>query len=293
MVNMQDNISIKSKARIMEKTELADGIYSMTLCADLCSKAEPGQFVMVYPNNGAKLLGRPICIASVKKDTAGSGEDLLRIVFRTVGDGTREIASYGEGDRLFIEGPLGHGYPTDEAISGRKHIVLLGGGLGAPSLLYLAESLTVLMNTESTVAENAVPKIQEKPHITAILGYRDSSLKHFLADDFRLLGINTVIATDDGSEGLKGNVIDALKETVKEPDLIYACGPLPMLSAVKKYAGAAGIKAYISMEERMACGVGVCLGCVAKTVKEDPHSHVKNARVCTEGPVFDADEVDI
>lgn len=293
MMSIQEKIGIKRKARITEKTELADGIYSMTFCTDLCGKAEPGQFIMVYPNNGAKLLGRPICIASVKKDTAGSGGDLLRIVFRTVGDGTKEIASYREGDSLFIEGPLGHGYPTDEAISGRKHIVLLGGGLGAPSLLYLAERLAFLTGTKITVAENAVPKISEKPDITAILGYRDSSLKHFLADDFRVLGINTMIATDDGSEGIKGNVIDALKETVKKPDLIYACGPLPMLSAVKKYAATSGIRAYISMEERMACGVGVCLGCVAKTVKEDPHSHVKNARVCTEGPVFDANEVDI
>ncbi len=289
----QEKISIKRKADIAESVKLADDIYSMTFCTDLCDKAEPGQFVMVYPNNGAKLLGRPICIASVRKNADGSRGDLLRIVFRTVGDGTREIASYREGDSLFIEGPLGHGYPTEEAISGRKHIVLLGGGLGAPSLLFLAERLTALMNPKKTVAENAIPKTSEGLDITAILGYRDSSLRQFLADDFRQLGVNTVIATDDGSEGLKGNVIDALKQTVTEPDLIYACGPLPMLSAVKKYAASSGIRAYISMEERMACGVGVCLGCVAKTVNKDPHSQVKNARVCTEGPVFDADEVDI
>ena len=102
-----------------------------------------------------------------------------------------------------------------------------------------------------------------------------------------------MISTDDGSEGIRGNVLDALEEIGEEPELIYACGPLPMLSGVKRYADSRKIKAYISMEEHMACGIGVCLGCVVKTDHRDEHSNVNNARVCTEGPVFDAAEISI
>ena len=102
-----------------------------------------------------------------------------------------------------------------------------------------------------------------------------------------------LIATEDGSVGTKGNVLDAVREEGVEADVICACGPMPMLRAVKKYAAECGIPAYISLEERMACGVGACLGCVTRTAKVDAHSHVRNARICTEGPVFEAREVEI
>ena len=101
------------------------------------------------------------------------------------------------------------------------------------------------------------------------------------------------IATDDGSFGTQGTVLDAIREKGLKADLICACGPMPMLKALKAYAAGEGIKAYISLEERMACGVGACLGCVCRTVKKDEHSGVNNARVCVEGPVFDARDVDI
>ncbi len=261
---------IKSRAQIKRKELLAPSIYRMSIETDLCEDARPGQFVMVYPPGGAKLLGRPLCIAD-------AGE-YLDIVFRTVGAGTGEIASLNPGDSIYIEGPLGQGYPTDRALTEGKRVLLLAGGLGAPSLLYLAKKFK---------------EEQSDLPFGVILGYRDSGLNHFLADDFRNLGIETVIATDDGSEGIRGNVIDAMISTGKKPNLIYACGPLPMLSAVKKYASENNVEAYISLEEHMACGIGVCLGCVVKTTSKDPHSHVNNARICTEGPVFDAKEVDI
>ena len=122
------------------------------------------------------------------------------------------------------------------------------------------------------------------------MGYRDRY--NFLADDFMPYG-NVYIATEDGSVGCKGNVLTALGTTTIKPDIIMACGPMPMLRAIKKYAEENNITAYISLEERMACGVGACLGCVCKTTKKDYHSHVNNTRICTEGPVFDAREVDI
>ena len=268
-------IDIRQKAEIIKKELLAPDIYRLSFKTGLCGEASPGQFVMVYPPDGAKLLGRPVCICD-------ADENGFSIVFRAVGEGTREIAACRPGDSLYVEGPLGHGYPSDSDTVGGKEILLVGGGLGAPSLLFLAKRLAHDFNSGGS-----------SKSITAILGYRNSSLKHFLADDFMAFGIKPLIATDDGSEGVKGNVIDAAEGSGITPDLVYACGPMPMLSAVKRYSAVYGAEAYISLEEHMACGVGVCLGCVVKTVREDAHSHVNNARICTEGPVFDAEEVDI
>ena len=101
------------------------------------------------------------------------------------------------------------------------------------------------------------------------------------------------IATEDGSVGTKGNVIDAMKAEKIECDVIFACGPMPMLRAIKAYASEVGAKAYLSLEERMACGVGACLGCITKTKEIDDHSRVHNARICTDGPVFDADDLEM
>ena len=123
-----------------------------------------------------------------------------------------------------------------------------------------------------------------------IVGYRDASL--FLKEDLEKYG-EVIIATEDGSVGTKGNVMDAIREKGLKADMIYACGPMPMLRAIKQYAEKEDIPAYISLEERMACGVGACLGCVCKTKDVDAHSHVHNARICTDGPVFEAKEVEI
>lgn len=122
------------------------------------------------------------------------------------------------------------------------------------------------------------------------MGYRNSDT--FLDDEFTNFA-EVYVATEDGSLGTKGNVIDAMKEQQVPCDVIFACGPMPMLRGIKAYAQENGIKAYLSLEERMACGVGACLGCVCKTREVDEHSHVKNARICTDGPVFDADDLDM
>ena len=114
----------------------------------------------------------------------------------------------------------------------------------------------------------------------------------FLKEDLEKNG-TVYIATEDGSVGTKGNVMNAIEENHLQADVIFACGPMPMLRAIKKYAEEKKIKAYISLEEHMACGVGACLGCVVKTKEVDHHSHVHNARICTDGPVFDAEEVEI
>jgi dihydroorotate dehydrogenase electron transfer subunit len=111
-------------------------------------------------------------------------------------------------------------------------------------------------------------------------------------DEFQAQG-NVLVATEDGSVGTKGNVLDAIRENGAKADVIYACGPLPMLRALKAYAAEQGMDCFISMEERMACGIGACLACVCKTKDVDAHSNVKNKRICKEGPVFDAREVEL
>jgi dihydroorotate dehydrogenase electron transfer subunit len=177
---------------------------------------------------------------------------------------------------LSVLGILGNGFPMEKA-AGRK-VMLMGGGIGVPPLLELAAQLKRL------------PEGQKPSQISIVMGYRDAQT--FLKEEFEENGA-LYIATEDGSVGSRGNVLDAVRENHVEADVIYACGPMPMLRAIKKYAQDNRIQAYISLEERMACGVGACLGCVCKTVHEDAHSHVNNTRICTDGPVFNAEDVDI
>ena len=121
-----------------------------------------------------------------------------------------------------------------------------------------------------------------------VLGFRDEM---FLMDDLKKQG-SVYVATEDGSAGTEGNVLDAIRENGLDADIIYACGPLPMLRAIKEYAAENNIECWISMEERMACGIGACLACVCKSKERDEDSNVKNKRICKEGPVFRAEEVE-
>ena len=253
----------KIKTTVVSQKEIAENIYDLWLDTELALDAHPGQFVAVYPKNAATLLPRPISICEADK-----GKGRLRLVYRIAGKGTKEFSSYCEGDTVDILGILGNGFPLEKA-KGKK-VFLMGGGIGIPPMLQLAKELD---------AEKQI-----------ILGYRNDDL--FLREDLERCG-DVYIATEDGSVGSKGNVMDAIKENGLNADVIMACGPMPMLRAIKQYAAENKIEAYISLEERMACGVGACLGCVCKTKEVDHHSHVHNARICTDGPVFEANEVDI
>lgn len=253
------------EGKVISQEKLSDGIYSLKIKNKGAEFAAPGQFVGVYPKSADTLLMRPISICETDKEKSE-----MRLVYRAVGKGTTEFSSLKEGDSVKLLANLGNGFPVDE-VKG-KCIVLMGGGIGIPPMLGTAKAL----NGED---------------VHAYLGYRNKDT--FLDDEF-LNYSKVYIATEDGSIGVKGNVIDALKASTEvKPDVIMACGPMPMLRAIKEYAKTNGITAYISLEERMACGVGACLGCVCKTVKKDGHSHVNNTRICTEGPVFNAEEVDI
>lgn len=253
----------KVKATVVSQKQIADQIFDLWLETELARHAHAGQFVAVYPRNASTLLPRPISICEVDK-AAGR----LRLVYRIAGKGTAEFSAYKTGDALEILGVLGNGFPVDKA-KGRR-VFLMGGGIGIPPMLELAKELE---------ADKQI-----------VVGYRNRDL--FLEEDMAKYG-NVYIATEDGSVGTKGNVLDAIRANNISADLIMACGPMPMLRAVKQYAAEQGIEAYISLEERMACGVGACLGCVCKTREADHHSHVNNARICTDGPVFEAKEVEI
>ena len=254
----------KITATVLSQKEIAPRIFDMWIATELAACAKAGQFIGVYPKDRSTLLPRPISICQVNDK-----KDALRIVYRIAGQGTAEFSSYQEGDSVEILGTLGNGFPT-EAAEGKK-VFLMGGGIGIPPMLELARQLPA--STEKQI----------------IVGYRDDQL--FLKEDLEKNG-TVYIATEDGSVGTKGNVLDAIREQNLTADVIYACGPLPMLRALKEYAAKEDIECWISMEERMACGIGACLACVCKSTEKDAHSNVKNKRVCKEGPVFRAEEVD-
>lgn len=253
----------KQKARLLSQREIAPDIYDMWIETSLASDARPGQFLCVYPKDRSTLLPRPISICESDPE-----KEALRMVYRVAGTGTREFSGYGPGDTVSVMGTLGNGFPLEKGAG--KKVFLIGGGIGIPPLLELAKRLR---------AEKQI-----------IAGYRDKEL--FLGDELAKYG-RFYAATEDGSLGTKGNVMDAIRENGLEAEVIFACGPLPMLRAVRAYGAEKGIPAYISLEEHMACGVGACLGCVVKTKDVDAHSHVHNARICTDGPVFEASQVEI
>lgn len=255
----------KEQGIVISQRQLAEGIYDMTIRTSLAKTTVPGQFICIYPKDRSTLLPRPISVCEVL------GEDVLRIVYRVAGQGTKEFSSYAEGESIAVMGPIGNGFPLEEGKN--KKVFLMGGGIGVPPILELSKAL-----------------LTEKEKKQIIMGYRNQDT--FLVEEFAQYG-TVYLATEDGSAGTKGNVMDAIRAQALEAEVIYACGPMPMLRAIKAYASQKGIPAYISLEEHMACGVGACLGCVVKTKEVDHHSHVRNARICTEGPVFEASQVEI
>lgn len=251
----------KEKAKVVSQECIGTDIYSMIIETKAVDEAVAGQFISVYCNDKTKLLPRPISICQIDKKNS-----TLRIVYRVVGGGTREMSTYKPGDEIAIIGPLGNGFMQRE-----KKAILIGGGIGIPPMVGLAEEL------------------KEKAEVQIVAGYRDEL---FLTEELKNSG-KLYIATEDGSSGTKGTVIDAIKEQKIGGDVIYACGPTPMLKAIKEYAMEKGMECQLSLEERMACGIGACLACVCKSKEKDHHTNVNNKRICKDGPVFLAQEVDL
>ena len=251
---------LKMTAKVVSQETLATDVYSLVLEApDIAAQAIAGQFVSVYTHDGSKMLPRPISLCGIDRE-AGT----LRLVYRVVGFGTKEFSQFTAGDTVDILGPLGNGFMKSD-----KKAILIGGGIGIPPMLQLAKEL----DCEKSV----------------VLGYRDEI---FLNEEFEPYA-QVYMSSEDGQHGVKGNVIDAIKEYGVDGAVIYVCGPTPMLRGIKAYAMENGIECQISMEEKMACGVGACLACVCKTTEIDEHSQVHNRRICKDCTVFYAEEVEL
>ncbi|MBR4626659.1 MAG: dihydroorotate dehydrogenase electron transfer subunit [Ruminococcus sp.] len=249
---------IQDKFRIVSKRAIGRDIYSFEIyCPAAAQLAVPGQFVHIRANGFT--LRRPISIC-------GIGEDTLRIVFEIRGEGTAAIANLNEGDLIDMLAPLGHGFTLDDNF---RKVVLIGGGIGTPPMLPLAK----FYGRKAAV----------------ISGFRNASAV-ILQEDFRKTGAETILCTDDGSTGIHGFVTEPLKELAAKGgiDAVYACGPMPMLKNIAAICKGNGIYCEISLEERMACGIGACLGCACRTVRNDEEYF---AHVCKDGPVFKAEEV--
>lgn len=253
-------------AKVTAVTTLAEGIVSMWLLAPaIVSNAVPGQFISLYCKNRDTLLPRPISLCEIDRN-----EGILRVVFRVVGAGTYEFSQLRPGEEIRILGPLGNGFPISECPPGKK-AVLIGGGIGIPPILQLSKEIP--------------------GDVTVVLGYRNKDT--FLLDEFRTAADHVVIATEDGSLGTKGNVLDAMRQEKITGDILYSCGPIPMLRGVKTWGIENRIPVWLSVEERMACGIGACLGCVCQSTGVDSHSNVHNKRVCKDGPVFLSTDIEL
>lgn len=254
----------RETARVITQEAIGNGIYSMWLqTTDIGKAARPGQFISVYNKDRSRMLPRPISICETEPEGA------VRIVYRVAGKGTEEFSRLGSGDTLEILGPLGNGFPLERMAEGKKAF-LIGGGIGIPPMVELAKRLP---------GEKQI-----------VVGYRDARL--FLKEDLEKNG-SVYVATENGSYGTAGNVLDCIRENNLETDVIYACGPTPMLRALKAYAQEKGIECWLSLEEKMACGIGACLACVCQSKEVDDHSRVHNKRVCKEGPVFLSTEIEL
>ena len=254
--------TVRVTATVVHQEPIGTGIYSMQLKADqIAAQAKAGQFVDLYSKDGARLLPRPISLCEINKETG-----TLRLVYRTVGKGTEEFSHLHAEDIIEVMGPLGNGFTQT---AGKA--ILMGGGIGIPPMLELAKELHQAGNP-----------------VQVVLGYRDET---FLDEEFRPYA-EVYYASEDGRHGVKGNVMDAMREYRITGDRIYACGPTPMLRAIQTYALEQGIEAQLSLEEKMACGIGACLACVCKSKETDHHTNVKNKRICKDGPVFYAGEVE-
>ena len=266
------------EVRVLSQRALGERIYDMVLNApEVAASAVAGQFVSVYCHDAEKLLPRPISLCGIDRD-AGN----IRLVYRVTGEraGTEEFSRYRAGDSVRIMGPLGNGF----TVLPHKKAFLIGGGIGVPPMLQLAKDI------KSGLAQGLSGRREELPEFEIVMGYRDAGT--FLLDELKVQG-DCFVATEDGSVGARGNVLDAIREYALDAEVIYACGPMPMLRALKDYAAEHGLSCYVSMEERMACGIGACLACVCKSTERDEHSNVNNKRICKDGPVFDATEVSL
>ncbi len=246
-----NNESLIEKGKILENEKIAKDVYKMEIQCNMSKTAKAGQFIEIKVPNF--YLRRPISICEIK-------ENSLVILYKILGAGTDVMTKMmGEIDLL---GSLGTGFPIEEVgtLGGenKNQVILVGGGIGVPPLYQTAKEY-----------------VEKGAEVTVLLGFA-SREDVFYEKEFKALGCTVYVSTDDGSYGIKGTVIDIIKEKHVSCDYVCACGSIPMLKAVDSTFQ----RGYLSLESRMGCGIGVCMGCVVKD--RDDNSY----RVCKEGPVF-------
>jgi len=249
---------------VVEQKELAEHIMELTLTGELTAEMkQPGQFVHIKVNDlSAPLLRRPISICRINHENK-----TFTMIYRAEGAGTKILAQKLPGEAVDILGPLGNGFPVEETTFGQTAI-LVGGGIGVPPLYELANRL-----------------VERGIKVITVLGFQTASVA-FYEEKFAALG-ETYVATVDGSYGTKGFVTDVILQKNLDFDVMYACGPTPMLKNLENTFP--DKKVFISLEERMGCGIGACFACVCHTA-DDPTGY-SYKKVCTDGPVFKTGEV--
>lgn len=249
---------------VTEQIQIADSIYKITLQGDLVTEMKtPGQFVHLKAGDGLDpLLRRPISISNI--DIA---KKQFTMIYRKEGIGTSKLAEKVTGMTVDVLGPLGNGFPVNETQTGGIAL-LVGGGIGVPPLLELSKQLKAQGVT-----------------VIHVLGFQSVNVV-FGESEFSKLG-ETHITTVDGSYGFKGYVTDVIQQYKWPFETMYACGPTPMLKALE--ANYPNKKVYLSLEERMGCGIGACFACVCH--KADDPTGYSYKKVCSDGPVFQAGEV--
>lgn len=258
---------VKTFAKLIKKEEIIKDVFKFSVEAnEIVKTAKPGNFIEIRVNDQTEpFLRRPISIYNMNQEAG-----ILEFIFQIKGNGTNLLSKKQIGDKIDILGPLGNGTFKFEKYN---NIAIIGGGIGIFPLYELAKEA----------------KAQGKK-VNTYLGFRNKDLV-MLEKEFKEISDKLVITTDDGSYAEKGFAIDYLKKDI-ENHCICACGPLPMLKAVQKYAIENNINCQISLEEKMGCGLGVCLGCAVKKASS-PKDNPEYFHVCKGGPVFNAKDVEI
>lgn len=239
---------------IQENVEVAKDTYRMRLKGEISKLFSPGQFVNVLIDGYT--LRRPISVSQYDAKTS-----TFVLLYKVMGEGTKKMSKMRVGETLSVFGPLGNGFPIEASSS----VLLIGGGAGAGPLVQVAKELR-----------------GKAGDIIVVLGFPTKEDVYAL-EDFREIGIEVLVSTDDGTMGTKGNVLDLIEEKGISAEIVYACGPKRMLRGIEERF----TKGYISLDVRMACGMGACMACVCKDQKEEE----KYYRVCKEGPVFEIGQV--
>ncbi|OCS87609.1 dihydroorotate dehydrogenase electron transfer subunit [Caryophanon tenue] len=247
----------QEKMTVVAQKQIATNIFELTLRGELVQDMNPGQFVHVKVSDSFEpLLRRPISIANIDKDNHE-----FTMIYRAEGRGTSILSTNREGQLVDVLGPIGNGFPVEEAAPGQTAL-LVGGGIGVPPLHELSKQLTA-----------------RGVNVIHVLGFQSEDVC-FYEEEFTKLG-DTYYATVDGTKGTKGFVTTVFDEKQPAFDVFYSCGPMPMLRALEQYYPEK--KGFMSFEERMGCGIGACFACVCDTTEGQDKAYVK---VCSDGPVF-------